>query len=143
MMHAIVNIKGEMLLPIYVLLGLLLMAILVLGRLALIKFLNKHQAINCAEAIADFKQMVRMNMYGALVLMLATVPWLVFSVLLVKKLGFVGLAVGLVLSVATTLLSLNVRKHELFSKNIPCDPAFKAEYEHVKAVWQKKALPDF
>ena len=128
---------------IFATINIILMVLMLYARSALRLFLAKHQAISSVEAMADFKQVARMNMYGALIYLVLGFVMLVMAVFITIKMGLLGLLIGLCFSIPSLLVSLKVKSLEDRSKNLPCDPTLKEEFEHVKEVWFKKALPDF
>ncbi len=128
---------------IFVIVNIILLVMMFLARSALQTFLAKHRAMNSTEAMADFKQVARMNMFGALIYLVLGFAMLVMAVLITIKMGLLGLLFGLCFSIPSLLVSLKVKALEDQSKNLPCESSFKEEYERVKEVWMKKALPDF
>ncbi|HOY70293.1 MAG TPA: hypothetical protein PL131_06975 [Methylotenera sp.] len=128
---------------IFIVINIILLVMMFLARSALQSFLSKHQAMNSAEAMADFKLVARMNMYGALVYLVGGLAVLAMGVMLVIKMGIIGMLVAILFSLPSLFLSLNVKKLEENSKSLPWEQSLNDEYEHVKEVWVKKALPDF
>jgi len=107
------------------------------------KFLSLHSLINSRQDLEDFKQMVRKQMYQALV-----------------QIGFLGVAniVGiyglitrqvnllliLVLDVIIIVLSKSFKKTEEQARTLRVsDVSLTGQYESICKTWVEKARPDF
>lgn len=128
---------------IFVAINVVLMVLMLFARFELRTFLVKHHAIDSTEAMADFKQLARINMIGALVYLVLGFIVLVMAVRIGMSMGLTGLLGVICFSLPALWMGLRVKALEDQSKNLPCEPAFKEEYERIKEVWVKKALPDF
>ncbi len=130
--------------PGYVILNVLLIAMMMLARSALLRFLERHDSIQNNDVLNEFKKLARSNMYFALVYLVCGMALIVWAAFLVMQYGLLGILLVLAFSVPGIFLGLGTKKLEERTKKLPCaDPALDTEYKRVSEVWVKKALPDF
>ena len=108
------------------------------------KFLDRNPRISSTRSLEEYKAVVKVNMYGALVqggvLLLAMIMCLV----VVYYYGMPGLLLVILSNCLVIGFAMYLKKFEKRAKELPTDSEeLAAEYRRITETWIKKALPDF
>ena len=107
------------------------------------QFLRLHGAVTTAGDLDDFKRMVRVNMYVALVYIVLGIPSILLSMYLSFAYGIYGMVIAIGATVPHFFLGKHMKKLDERSRNLECSSRLDSEYKRIGQVWRKKALPDF
>lgn len=132
----------RLLLP-YVFLQIALLAGLLIAQRSLKAFLATHTAIADTADLEALKQVVGVQMYGALYAIALGLILIPYSIVLSISHGLIGLAVVLGLSGVGFILGRATKTLEVRTRTLPCAAALQDEYTRVGEIWLKKALPRF
>lgn len=126
---------------------LLLQAVLVLLSLVsyfqVKKFLSRHNSISREADLNDFKALVRVNMYMALVYLALGIPAIVMSIYLGWEYGLLGIFAVMAVNIPHFMFSQYLKTQEEKARQLNCSPQFSNEFKTVGETWFKKALPNF
>ena len=123
-----------------------ILAMIVLFSRTMKAFVAEVPVMRTAEDLARFKRLAARSMYGALVqIVLFLVPWAVYVYGLSKQVLLQGeISVIFVLSVATFLFSLFIKKDEEAARSLPVEGIeLRVERDKVVKTWMQKMWPDW
>ena len=108
------------------------------------EFLRQHPQMDGGAALEHFKDLARVNMKLALIIIPVLLLGLGLSLVLVNRDGFSGLAIVLVINAVSIGTSVYLGKLEKRSRTLPTpDQGLAQEYQRVARAWTHRALPDF
>ncbi len=114
------------------------------GRHDVSRFLQQHPAIESDSSLVAFKDLVRRQMWVALVTMAVGLIFVVLCMFLTMQLLLTGLLIIIALGVVLFLLGRSGKKLETRVRNLTCsDEQRKIEYDKVSEAWTGKLFPDF
>jgi len=114
------------------------------GRHDVSRFLQQHPAIESDSSLEAFKDLVRRQMWVAVVTMAVGLIFVVLCMFLTMQLLLTGLLIIIALGVVLFLLGRSGKKLETKARNLACaDERRKVEYDKVAAAWTGKVFPDF
>ncbi|WP_414527719.1 hypothetical protein [Nodularia chucula] len=107
------------------------------------KFLQQNTAISDEKSLEDYKNVVRLNMYGALAQIIILVGAFGSCIISLINQGFAGVFSLFLLGFAFTF-GKQVSTLEEKARTLTCaNVELERQYTKISHVWQKKALPDF
>ena len=115
----------------------------IIGASGVRRFLSAHPVINSPQDIESFKQMVRVQMYQALIqtglLVIVNIIGVYGLITHRTNLLIVLLLNGVILFMGKSMKGAEERARSMEVANA----GLAAEYEHICKTWIEKALPDF
>jgi hypothetical protein len=108
------------------------------------RFLAQTPRITDEASLERYKDLVRTQMYLALVVMGMLAAGLVIGLMLIRRHGIVGFAVVLGINAWIFVLGMYHRSWELRARRLEAaSEALAGEHRRVSDVWVKKPRPDF
>jgi FtsH-binding integral membrane protein len=113
------------------------------SRSQIVGFLGDTPSIRSTSDLERFKELVRLEMYLALAMIVLLVTGLVVGLVLIRRDGAVVLLAVLVANGVVLGLGLFHKKVEQRARSLRTAEALDTEYRRVCYAWTKKPLPDF
>lgn len=131
-------------LPTFLALCLVLVALMLWSRAELSAFLARHPAVQGSTALEEYKQLVRHQMYGALAYLVLGGAGLLLGVYLAVTGGIAMAGIVIAVNVPMMFLGQSTKRLENRVRALACpDPQLASQFEHIGETWMRKALPDF
>ena len=127
----------------YLVLQLCLFGLALFGYFQVKKFLGTHNSISSPTHLTNFKNLVRANMYVALVYIVLGIPTVLLSIYFGFYYGIFGVLVVLAVNTPQLLFSRHLRSLEEQARRLSCSSELDHEFKMVSEAWFKKALPNF
>jgi hypothetical protein len=127
----------------YLVLQLCLLGLALFGYFQVKDFLRAHSAISSPAHLSNFKSLVRINMYGALIYLVLGIPTVLMSMYFGYVYGIFGILVVLAVNIPQLLFSKHLRGLEEQARRLSCSSELDHEFRMVSEAWFKKALPNF
>ena len=127
----------------YILMQSAMFLIAIGGYFQVSKFLRHNSSIADGSNFDAFKNLVRVNMYVAILSILVAIPTVLLSIYISWTEGFFGIGLVLGTSIPQILFSKKLKMFEQRSKQLHCSDQFADEYRLVADAWTKKLLPNF
>jgi len=107
-------------------------------------FLAETPGIADSRSLERFKDVVRVQMYLALVVIVLLSAGVLVGLVLIRKHGLLGLVGVLGTNLALIGFSLYLKRFEVRARSLPTSSEeLGGEYRKVADTWVKKPLPDF
>lgn len=114
------------------------------GRIDVSKFLRQYPAIDSDATLTAYKELVRRQMWGAVVAMVLGIGYAILCMILTMQMLLTGVLIVIAVSAPIFLLGRSSKKIEQKARTLPCpDPKREIEYRKVAAAWTGKLFPDF
>lgn len=131
-------------LPAFLVLAVVQAALSIWSRNVLNTFLARHPAVQGTATFEEYKQIVRGQMYAALVYLVLGIASLLLAIALAVSGGLATVALVVAVNVPLLLLGQSNKKIEERVRALPCsDPQLAGEYARVGESWVRRPLPDF
>jgi len=127
----------------YLLLQIALFLLSLGGYFQVKRFLSEHSTISNGRHLDNFKSLVRVNMYIALVYIALGIPGILMSIYLGFAYGLLGIVCVLVLNVPHFLFGKYLKSLEERARKMHCSSEYSEEFRTIGETWFKKALPNF
>jgi len=127
----------------YLLLQIALFLLSLGGYFQVKKFLSQHNTISNHRHLDNFKSLVRVNMYIALVYIALGIPGILMSIYLGFAYGLLGIVCVLALNVPHFLFGKYLKSLEEKARQLQCSSEYSQEFRMIGETWFKKALPNF
>ena len=133
-----------MLIVIFLLVSALQVSCVFLSKRSTLGFLSRHSDISDQSALEDFKNLVRPQMKGALLLM---IPIGLISIALTFSFIFRNEPIGVLISFIANVLiffqSRSLKNVEKRARNLSCISTLEDEYRQIGQAWVKQPWPNF
>jgi hypothetical protein len=106
-------------------------------------FLEDTPRIRSTSDLERFKELVRLEMYLALAMIVLLVTGMIIGLLLIRQHGAVALLPVLLVNGVVLGLGLFHKKVEERARNLRTAEGLETEYQRVCYSWNKKPFPDF
>ena len=127
----------------YIVLQVVLFILSLVGYFQVKKFLSRHNSISDGRHLDNFKSLVRVNMYVALVYIALGIPGILMSVYLGFAYGLVGIAGVIAINIPHFLFGKYLKSLEEKARQLECSTEYSQEFRTIGETWFKKALPNF